>query len=39
MILGGIDGFRKGWILVKFQDDKYSFGIYETFKKLLNNLL
>ena len=36
MIIAGIDGCKAGWIMVKHNQDEYSFGIYPSIKKLFS---
>lgn len=36
MIAAGIDGCRKGWIIILWSDGVYTFGVYEHFSELMN---
>jgi len=36
MVLGGVDGCHKGWILVKYMNDNYTYGVYENFQDLID---
>ena len=35
MIIAGIDGCKQGWIMIKFDQEKYSYGIYMHIEELV----
>lgn len=37
MILAGVDGCKKGWLMIKHQQDKYSYAVYENIFDLSND--
>lgn len=37
MSIAGIDGCRKGWLMVKYSDNIYSYGVYENIAELVKD--
>ena len=36
MSIAGVDGCKKGWLMVMYSDNNYSFGVYENISELKN---